>query len=232
MRSKLTGIAVAALLLAAPASAQVVTDASQLTGPTSVIDFSQFALGGGWQWLGGDTQIGTLIGEDVFVRAVSSRGTVTLGDGGYGLSTNGSWSLKSSAGLDTSTGYLEFVFNGGPVSGVGAFVNYAPGNGNAFIEAIGLNGESLATQALTFTTSGQNQGRFFGFQLATAEITSFRLHNAYVIADDLTFSSTSTEVVPEPITMVLLGSGLVGIGGAARRRRKPADGRPVLTPLR
>lgn len=32
--------------------------------------------------------------------------------------------------------------------------------------------------------------------------------------------STEGHVTPEPITMILMGSGLLGVGGAARRRRK------------
>lgn len=42
-----------------------------------------------------------------------------------------------------------------------------------------------------------------------------------LVVDELTYNGPpATEVVPEPITMVLLGSGLAGVGAVRRRRRK------------
>jgi hypothetical protein len=40
------------------------------------------------------------------------------------------------------------------------------------------------------------------------------------LGNTVTGSGPSTEVVPEPITLVLFGSGLLGVGAAQRRRRR------------
>jgi hypothetical protein len=213
-------LAATVVLHVQPVQAQV----SVVTGSTSsnnkVINFDQF--GPNWQYGPGPTQVGGTISENV-VFTSSCVGSV-LGGGGssYGLGDNGGWRLKSSAGLNCDSGYMTFTF-GPMVSFVGGFMNYAPGFGpSPFIEALSMSGSVLATYLLNITTpGGNNAGTFFGFQSMTADIAAFRLHNGYVIVDDVTFNrdlAGNGSVVPEPVTMLLLGTGLAGVAAARGRR--------------
>jgi hypothetical protein len=62
---------------------------------------------------------------------------------------------------------------------------------------------------------------FHGQQVAQATgCTTFSASNPACTENSLKGRGPPTEVVPEPITMILLGSGLLGVGGAAQRRRR------------
>src|SRR5215213_8904073 len=90
--------------------------------------------------------------------------------------------------------------------------NKANGNCN-FGGGSVANGIAQGTSA-TFTISGDFSG-LTADQIAHAIFARFQAVNG-----DLSDVATNTGAVPEPMTMILFGTGLAGIAARARRRRK------------
>jgi len=212
----LTLIAVSIFLFSGESSASLI---SSIADPNGVVTFSDYNVD--WIWGAGPQQVGNLVGEDIAWSSTNS-GSV-IGSGGYGLDQNGTWdnARVGYVGLNTSYGTMRFDFNSGLVNSVGGFVNYATGYssyGVATIYALGINDEVLESYALDISTPYEyNAGEFWGISRESADIKAFALSNAYIVLDDLTYQRGAS-VVPEPATMTLLGSGLLGLIGFRRKR--------------
>ncbi|MCX6596901.1 MAG: PEP-CTERM sorting domain-containing protein [Acidobacteria bacterium] len=203
--------------------AGLVSSSAGFTG-TQVVDFNQF---GYYSFSAGPTAVSNLVGVPVEFTATTEA--AVMGSGGYGLGDNGYWNLTH-AGLNSSSGYMQFTFLGGAVQAVGGFINYAPYYyGEAIIEAIGAGGTVLESYSLSnlapiSTPYATDGGAFRGIARNTADIEAFRLHNAFIVLDDLTFggyagSSISSTATPEPGSIGLAAAGLAALALTIRRKR-------------
>lgn len=143
-------------------------------------------------------------------------------DNGYGFDSNGYWGEGLiMAGTNDRTSTMTFAFTT-PVTGVGGFINYAPGYGTPVISAYDSTSTLIETTTLNFSTGGgNNSGMFYGFLEPTAQIKYFTLSGAYIGIANLT--TTEAAPVPEPVSMTLFGIGMAGLI-ASRRREKGCQG--------
>jgi hypothetical protein len=230
MKKKLlAGLAVGVMMLGMSGigDAAPITSSSQLSGTTSVIDFSQFTGANQYTGVNGPVQIGSDIGMDV--TASAQNGSLYLYDSSWGLWNNGSWDSgrQGYLGVWPMDGPVTINFNLTELlSGFGAFMNYIDGGQYSSIISISAyDGSNNLLETYNVlndpisTPNGINDGAFRGILRNTADIASIQFYGLGIVLDDLTFQADAAPV-PEPATMLLFGTGLAGLVGARLRRKK------------
>ena len=160
------------------------------------------------------------IGAGFIVDFTSASGSGNLGvSGGQAVLVGGTGNIpfsNATVQLENGATFTKLILNIDVTNGL------APPTQVQFTVNYTLAGGQVFNQVFTVDTNGQN---FFGIQAAEGAVinsvtvqglgnTTFSDINQWRMGG---FSTPQTEV-PEPASLLLLGSGLVGAAGAARRR--------------
>lgn len=173
--------------------------------------------------LTGSTSGLTLTGSQLSVVAGLGGGTITTGNLGTVTFSTGSFISTTGTGVNSVS-----TFNGG-----GSFV--ITGNGMSGVpNGVIFNGTFNGTVTLTLTgttssggdiylLSGQVSGTWYNGTTvggATSQIYLFTGKNGWMGSSTVGSGDTIIGTVPEPGTLGLLGTGLVGLAGIVRKKLK------------
>mgnify|MGYP001605532509 FL=1 len=179
-------------------ASQIISSADPSLVGGTVIDFESQAAGSYTTLAIGDVTFST--GEALYISNAYSGNYNTTGQSlqnPYGTNSFGTLNINFASSVNA------FGFNWGASDT--QWTLFAYDSSNTLLESFALP-----------ITYGSNAGEFYG--LAVTGIASATLIGAsgdYIFVDNFTYSQ-----VPEPSTLLLLGSGLIGLGYFGRKRMK------------
>jgi len=171
---------------------------------------------------------GTLINFDDKAGPVLANDYVSLGVASITETTGAGTSFARYAGTQSSpyyigTGFQYEITNNGTGWDGRILIQFA---GLANKVGIGIADSAGGPETIYAYDSANNlletyqaptgANVYFGIERAAYDIKYFAITGDFFAVDDLQFNATS---VPEPMTMLLLGLGLVGLAGARRFRK-------------
>lgn len=197
-------VTVICLLLVTISAQAVFLTSNTIVNPT-VIDFDSQPV---VEDATGPIQIGTSVGLDIEFSGVPNN-ELFINPDSWGLVDNGEWSsgMTFLATDSARPGSMIIAFNSGPVSAVGAFMNYCPNGscaavGDLVISALDNSMGVLETYNVTdladiVTPAAINGGAFRGIARPSADIFYFEITTVLPVMDDLTFTGLSVEPPPQ-----------------------------------